>query len=178
MGILSFASVLVLATSVLASPLSSEAGYGHIRFRSTRSVSSKSLHNIHIDYTKTDFTGDLAILFGECESATIEEHHHFIGRTKVRAEARPKRFVWSIPENAFSGGCLHAFSDGELVGRSGPVTIGSPLKRRQVISEVADTEGPWFDGVAYMQSKNNADAFVAEAKNKSKRPDLARISHV
>jgi len=28
-------------------------------------------------------------------------------------------------------------------------------------------DGPWFDGVAYMKSRNNSENFVAAAKNKS-----------
>lgn len=168
MGFLSVASIAGLATAALASPLGSEAGFGHIRFRSTKAINSESIHNIHIEYTKVDFVGDLSVLYGDCESSTTEQHHHFIGRTEINAESRPQRFVWSVPEDTPSGGCIHAFSGEELIGRSAPITIGAPLKKRQLISDVADTSGPWFDGVAYMKSKNESGVFVAEAKNKSK----------
>ncbi|KAL5313893.1 hypothetical protein ACEPPN_018316 [Leptodophora sp. 'Broadleaf-Isolate-01'] len=167
MGFLSIASIAGLATAALASPLSSEAGYGHIRFRSAMTINLESIHNIHIEYTKSDFVGDLSVLYGDCESSTTQKHHHFIGRTEISAESRPKRFVWSVPADAFSGGCIHAFSGEELIGRSAPITIAAPLKKRQVIADVADTSGPWFDGVAYMASKNNSAVFVTEAKNKT-----------
>ncbi|KAH7330200.1 flavin-containing amine oxidoreductase-domain containing protein [Rhexocercosporidium sp. MPI-PUGE-AT-0058] len=167
MGFLLIASIAGLATAALASPLSTEAGYGHIRLRSTKTINLESIHNIHIEYTKADFVGDLSVLYGDCESSTTQKHHHFIGRTEISAESRPKRFVWSVPGETFSGGCIHAFSGEELVGRSAPITIAAPLKKRQVIADVADTSGPWFDGVAYMASKNNSNVFVAEAKNKT-----------
>lgn len=168
MVFLSIVSIAGLATAALASPLGSEPGYGHIRFRSTKSINLESLHNIHIEYTKSTFVGELSVLYGDCESSTTQKHHHFIGRTEISAESRPKRFVWSVPADAFSGGCIHAFSGEELIGRSAAIKIEAPLKKRQVIADVADTSGPWFDGVAYMASKNNSDVFVAEAKNKSK----------
>ncbi|KAG4425747.1 hypothetical protein IFR04_001209 [Cadophora malorum] len=167
MGFLSIASIAGLATAALASPLGSEVGFGHIRFRSTKAINSESIHNIHIEYTKVDFVGDLSVLYGDCESSTTEKHHHFIGRTEISAESRPQRFVWSVPGDAPSGGCIHAFSGEEMIGRSAPITIGAPLKKRQLISDIADTSGPWFDGVAYMKSKNESGVFVAEAKNKT-----------
>lgn len=40
------------------------------------------------------------------------------------------------------------------------------MRKRQVISDVADVDGPWFDGVAYMASKNNSAAVTAAAKAK------------
>src|SRR6187402_1435715 len=167
MVVFSIVSLLGFATAIVASPLSVDTEFGHIRFRSTKSVNLGSLHNVHIEYTKADFVGELQVLYGECDSASTQNHHHYIGRTEISAKSQPKRFVWVVPEDAFSEGCLHAFSGEDLIGRSAPITIEAPLKRRQLISDVADTSGPWFDGVAYMKSKNNTDVFVAEAKNKS-----------
>ena len=40
------------------------------------------------------------------------------------------------------------------------------MRKREEISKVADMSGPWFDGVAYMQSKENNASFVAVAKTK------------
>ena len=43
--------------------------------------------------------------------------------------------------------------------------IKPPLKRRTTLSEINDPYGPWFDGVAYLQSKNNSASFVAGKKD-------------
>jgi hypothetical protein len=157
---------LGLASSVVASLLGS--GSEHVVFQTTISVNLDSVHNVHIDYTTTEFAGDLQMHYGDCGVTEASNAHHFIGRTDISEHARPKRFVWIVPKDAKSGGCLHAFSGNEIVGRSAPVTINARLKKREAIADVADTSGPWFDGVAYMKSKANTDAFVTEAKNKSK----------
>lgn len=40
-----------------------------------------------------------------------------------------------------------------------------PLRKRSALSEINDPYGPWFDGVAYLQSKNNTETFVAGKKS-------------
>jgi hypothetical protein len=159
-------STLGLASIALASPL--RTGSEHILFQSSIAVNLDSVHNVHIDYASSEFSGDLQMHYGNCEATEKSSTHHFIGRTEISEQARPKRFVWIVPKDAKSGGCLHAFSGNEIVGRSSPVTINARLSKRQSIADVADTSGPWFDGVAYMKSKTNTGAFVADAKNKSK----------
>jgi len=151
-----------------ASPMTNNVGLGHIQFQPSLSITSDSLHNIHIEYAKEDFVGELQIVYGDCELVEIHDRHHFIGRTEVKAEFRPKRFVWIIPEVVIDGGCLHAYSGSQLVGRSNPISVGTTLRKRQSVTDVADISGPWFDGVAYMKSKNNSDAFVTASKDKSK----------
>ncbi|KAJ5684689.1 uncharacterized protein N7477_001034 [Penicillium maclennaniae] len=54
-----------------------------------------------------------------------------------------------------------------LLGRSSPISVSSPMLKRQSIADVADTMGPWFDGIAYMKSKKESEAFVSKAKNTS-----------
>jgi hypothetical protein len=162
--------VLFLGTIGIAysSPFSSSSGHEHIVFQSSLVVNKDSIQNIHIEYASSDFIGDLQMTYGNCESIENRKAHHFIGRTEISTTSRPARFVWIVPEDAINGHCLHAFSGEDLVGRSAPITVEEPIKKREVIADVADIEGPWFDGVAYMKSKNNSDVFVAAAKNKSK----------
>jgi monoamine oxidase len=97
-----------------------------------------------------------------------KEHHrhHAVGSTFVSREARPERFVWIVPEDAIHSGCLHAYSGSTLIGRSAPISVKQPVRKREDISKIADVTGPWFDGVAYIQSKKNNDSFVAVAKSK------------
>ena len=68
-----------------------------------------------------------------------------------------------------SGGCLHAFLDGELIGKSEELIVSKCRTRRserKSFVDVAGVDSNWFDGVAYMQSKQNNGAFVAAAKSK------------
>jgi monoamine oxidase len=46
------------------------------------------------------------------------------------------------------------------------MTVKRNLRRREDIAAVADASGPWFDGVAYMQSKKNNASFVTQEKSK------------
>lgn len=162
-----FAACLVgLASHVSSTPIFD--GSRHLSFKDLDGVTSDSLHNIHVEYLNEEFDGPLHMVYGDCSVAAVHQSHSFVGRTLVKSHAKPKRFVWIVPAAAVSGGCLHAFSGSEIVGRSNPINIGAPLKKRQVIADVADPSGPWFDGVAYMKSKNNSASFVASAKDQSK----------
>lgn len=76
------------------------------------------------------------------------------------------RFVWLTPAEVPSNGCLHAFDTSGLLGMSSPIKVkGTPLKKRSTLSEINDPYGPWFDGVAYLQAKNQSDSFVAGKKD-------------
>lgn len=105
-------------------------------------------------------------MYGSCDMASLDDRHHELGTTRLTRSARPERFVWIVPENTMHGGCLHAYSGSALVGRSAPITVKQRTRKREEISEVADVTGPWFDGVAYMQAKQNNASFVAVAKSK------------
>jgi len=77
-----------------------------------------------------------------------------------------ERFVWLTPAEAPPNGCLHAFDASGLLGMSAPIKVkASPLKKRSTLSQIDDPYGPWFDGVAYLQSKNQTDTFVAGKKD-------------
>ncbi|CAG8981043.1 hypothetical protein HYALB_00008197 [Hymenoscyphus albidus] len=159
-------SLAGLLSAIHASPSKQS---DHIRFHlPKRAVKLDSLHNIHIEYLTSDFQGDLQMHYGDCKSTDVDSIANFVGRTEIRPESRPERFVWIVPANAMDGGCLHAISGRELVGKSDPITIQkASFKKRESIANVADTSGPWFEGVAYMKSKTNDDAFVAAEKNKT-----------
>lgn len=161
----------VIAVAVLLSEASFASPVGipesaSILFQGPVSVTSDSVHNIHVEISEA-FEGHVRIVHGQCDMIDIEQHHHEIGSTYVRREARPDRFVWTVPEDAIHQGCLHGYSGGKLIGRSAPVNIVEPLHKRQTISEVADMSGPWFDGVAALAAKETTEVFSEEAKSKS-----------
>jgi hypothetical protein len=69
-----------------------------------------------------------------------------------------------------SGGCLHAFLDGELIGKSEELVVSKRRTRRsekKSFVDVAGVDSNWFDGVAYLQQKQPDEVFVASAKSKS-----------
>ncbi|KAJ5289522.1 uncharacterized protein N7443_009775 [Penicillium atrosanguineum] len=138
-----------------------------IRFHSPGDVTADSLHNIHVDFLDTSFEGPLQLVYGECDMQNAWQMHHEIGSTFVKRQAHPERFVWVTPLDAPHALCLHAFSGSSLLGRSSPISISSPILKRQSIADVADAMGPWFDGVAYMKSKKESEAFVSKAKKTS-----------
>ncbi|KAF2791444.1 hypothetical protein K505DRAFT_326865 [Melanomma pulvis-pyrius CBS 109.77] len=156
-------AALSLASGALSTPLSSRSNL--ILFKPL-SVTTDSVHNIHVGYNDAEFEGEVRVVHGSCDMTESHQRHHEVGSTFVTRDAQPERFVWIVPENAIHDGCLHAFSGPTLIGRSAPIKVSQPLRRREDISDVADVTGPWFDGVAYMKSKQNNATFVAAAKSK------------
>lgn len=166
MGKASTLAVSALSTlGALATPL----GFGNsgaITFRGPFNVAYDSVHNIHVDFA-SDFEGDIKLVHGPCEIKQASDCHHEISNVYIKRDRRPERFVWVVPEDAVHEGCLHAYSNDVLVGRSGPITVSHPKHKRDEIAAVADTTGPWFDGVAALAASNKLDVFVSEAKSKS-----------
>jgi monoamine oxidase len=155
---------LTLLGTSLATPLRS--GVDFVRFKGPFSVEANSVHNIHVECSDSTWEGDLRLVYGDCDMEEVYHRQHEVGTTYVKRQAFPDRFVWVTPSDAIHNGCLHAYSGSTLLGRSTPIAVSKPLRKRQTISEVADSEGPWFDGVSFMESKNISTTFVAEAKSK------------
>lgn len=136
------------------------------------------MHNVHIEYTEP-LDGKLSLHYGSCNAKSSSDCHHSLGETHVgnhglakrhanHPDQRPTKFVWLPPHDAPSDGCLHAFSGDRLVGRSAPVTMARRKQRRwTAAADIMDAEGPWFDGVAYLQEKEPEDAFVSAEKSKT-----------
>jgi len=137
--------------------------------------------NIHIRYN-IPLSGEFSLHYGDCESPIDHPkdlHHHQIGQTIVRDHPlakknaqwegnRPEKFVWLVPENAADAGCLFAYSGHNLAGRSEKVNAVKRRARRSIdLGDVGDAEGPWFNGVAYLQDKEPDSVFVAQAKSKT-----------
>ena len=157
-------AALSLASSVLSSPLS---GQSSVYFKGPIHVESDSLHGIHIGYGDDSFEGEISVVYGDCGMNAQHQRHHEVAVTIIEKPSRPDRLVWIVPRELITNGCLHAYSDGQLLARSEPIRHSAPLRRRQSIADVADELGPWFDGVAYMQSKNISAVDSAAAKAKS-----------
>lgn len=138
---------LLLAAVPLSSLAAAKAFTGRgIYFKGPVQVESDSLHNIHIGYAN-GVEGEVRVVYGDCDMNAEHENHHHITVTTLDKSLRPDRLVWIVPREMPSNGCLHAFSNNRLVGRSRSIRVSEPLRKRQLISDVADVEGPWFDGV-------------------------------
>lgn len=150
-----------------------------VTFLSTGHLSPESVHNVHVEYSG-DVDGELTITYGSCGHVSISEAKQRIGATHVGAhplasrhvdheDRRPTKFVWLTP-SVMSEGCLHAFLDEELVGRSEELVVTKRMARRsekKSFADVAGSDSMWFDGVSYLQQKQPEDAFVAAVKSKS-----------
>ncbi|OLN81297.1 L-amino-acid oxidase 1 [Colletotrichum chlorophyti] len=167
------AAAATLCQTTIAEPILREA----ISFKGPSEVESSGIQNINIDY-KGSLNGELAIVYGACDIKTPTEAHHQIGRTHVGShpaakrhlewsDQRPTKFVWVVPKDV-SSGCLHAFVDDKLVGRSAEhVVKARKTRKRATFAEATDPMGPWFDGVEYLKQKQPAEIFVASVKNKT-----------
>ncbi|KFY87603.1 hypothetical protein V498_07096 [Pseudogymnoascus sp. VKM F-4517 (FW-2822)] len=94
--------------------------------------------------------------------------HPLARRNAQWRDSRPEKFVWLVPEEVPDSGCLYAYAGSVLIGRSEPITVQKKSSRRSVVlGDIADAEGPWFDGVQYLKSKGPGKVFVAQAKAKS-----------
>lgn len=146
-----------------------------IHFLGPFNVEASGIHNIHISYN-APLDGDLSIHYGACNSSVTDDTHHRVGATGIGKRAitkrnlewvdsQPERFVWIVPSSVPDQGCLHAYLGDELVGRSQPIDVMVKKSRRGIpISDYADAEGPWFDGVQYITEKEPEETFVAKAK--------------
>ena len=177
------------STTLVVAAISSVYGAGSthllprtrsVIFNGPATVESNGIQNIHVRYNRP-IDGEFSIHYGGCEAPnthTAEEHHHRIGTTAIGnhplakrnaqwKDSRPERFVWIVPEDAPDGGCLHAYVGNELIGSSDPITVTKKLNRRAVpLADIADAEGPWFDGVQYLKEKEPDQVFVAQQKKK------------
>jgi hypothetical protein len=169
--------LLFLATAFAGTSVAQPIIGQSISFRGPFDVEQGGLHNIHVEY-HDNVDGELTIVYGSCEADSLTQAHHQVGRTHIGnhpaakrhlewEEQRPTKFVWITPSDINSG-CLHAFIDGHLMGRSETIAIKAKRhSRRATLSDVAEPLGAWFDGVEYMKQKEPDDAFVAATKEKS-----------
>jgi len=173
---LAAASLFIGATSGLSIIPRHES----IKFEEDITVEANGMANIHISYA-LPVSGSFSLHYGPCSSSqpAKESHHHQIGETPIGdhplarrhsqwKDSRPEKFVWLVPENAADGGCLFAYSGESLVGRSESINVVKRNMRRGIgLGDIGDAEGPWFDGVAYLQDKDPDSVFVAQAKSKT-----------
>lgn len=153
----------------------------------TRSKLNSRAANIHVSFDKV-VDDVISFTYGSCSDLTQLDSHHIISRHAPSGST--DRLVWLIPEDAFSGGCLSAWStSGSLLGRSEPQHLATQRSQKRQFEEIhkrsylkkrdtdsnaipmtnasgIDAWGPWFDGVELLQSKNLSAVDVSAAKSK------------
>lgn len=126
-----------------------------VSFEGTLEVEASGVRNINLMYSNPPH-GELSIFYGNCDISTSDEAHHRIGKTHIGdhelakrhldwVDQRPTKFVWMVPANIIEG-CLHAYVEDELVGRSESFSVKKRVDRRGTFADVTDAIGPWFDG--------------------------------
>lgn len=174
---------LLLACTAAAAALTahcvrSEPLRQHLSFQGPFEVEAAGVQNINVAY-HADLNGELTLAYGACDIARRSQAAQHVGSTHIGAhplakrhlhvgweDARPTKFVWRAPAGVESG-CLHAFIDDELVGRSQEYRVKRRrVKKRATFAEVSDPMGPWFDGVEYLEQKSGDEGFVAATKGK------------
>lgn len=155
----------------------------------TRTDLNSRAANIHVSFDKL-VEGLVDFTYGSCLDKRQADSHQIIARHTPSGASH--RLVWVIPEHAVSGGCISAWdSTGSLVGRSEAQQLASQRSRKRGVEEFhkrsamkkrdgdggshaipmdnstgIDVWGPWFDGVALLESKNHSYVDVEKAKSK------------
>ena len=137
-----------------------------------------SMHNIHLDYDG-ELHDEVEIYYGDCARADYKSSHHMIAHTTINRTSQPDRLIWIVPDETPSGGCVTAISSlkNKIIARSAPIEVLGVKTKRQSLADVADPEGAWFNGVAYLHSKNTSTVSIAAAKDKSKSLVPATSTH-
>lgn len=149
----------------------SVAAYNSLEVKlETRRALDSRLANIHVSYSQRS-SSPILYTYGACSSLSQGDAHHEIARI---SDGRHDRLLWRIPKNVPSGGCLSAWNvKDQLVGRSKPQTFRYHRRHAKRAYSVAmdnssgiDAEGPWFNGVAALQDKQEVTINVPAAKSK------------
>ena len=170
-------SILSAATALLSRiSIAETMQRQHVSFKGPFEVEAAGIQNINIEYHGAPH-GELTLSYGPCEMTSSSEAYHKVGSTHIGnhpkakhhlnwTEKRPTKFVWIAPTDV-STGCLHAHLGDDMVGSSKKFSVKKrAMKKRGKFAQVADSMGPWFDGVEYLQQKQPNETFVASTKEK------------
>lgn len=172
-----FTNVLLTGGLLLSQSQLTYASIPAVHIDTQLAVNSR-LANIHAVYRSSSI-GPVTFTYGSCSAETEIDAHHTVAR-RISSE-KPHRLVWVIPKDANSEDCLSVWDKyGRLLGRSVPQIFedvlhpqGNIVKRRSngtnerivMTNETGfNIWGPWFDGVALLESKNGKHVDVEAAK--------------
>lgn len=124
---ISKSSILVVAAVAFQLVAAEPIFRPSVTFEGHFEVEASGVRNINLVYSSLP-PGELSLFYGDCDIFTSDEAHHRVGKTHIGdhelakrhldwIDQRPTKFVWMAPAHIVEG-CLHAFVDEELVGRS------------------------------------------------------------
>lgn len=119
---------------------------------------------------------DHVFTYSDCNVLNFTDTHHIIAHIPGGDFGGDHiRLAWVVPEDVSNHGCISAWEQNSvLIGRSQPLALGETLKttllRRDRIMMTNDSgidaEGPWFNGVDTLKSKEIGAVDVKAAKSK------------
>ncbi|KAJ5536161.1 hypothetical protein N7513_009347 [Penicillium frequentans] len=141
---------------------------------SVKDTTTSNIANIHLKYPKTNF-GEHVFTYGDCDAGDFKDQHTIANVPSGTYSGDDIRLVWVVPDTVHYHGCVSAWEQNRLIGRSEPLnlskTLHAKIARRDHVPMTNDSgidaEGPWFNGVALLQNKEIGVLDVKKAKSKS-----------
>ncbi|KAJ5983216.1 hypothetical protein N7481_005315 [Penicillium waksmanii] len=143
---------------------------------SVNDVTAPNIVNVHLVYRESDF-GKHLFTYGSCDSASpVDSLHRVATIPSGPSSGHDSRLVWAVPNDVSSGGCIAAWDmEGARIGQSEPLSLDSILQdsftkrdRIPMTNESGiDAEGPWFNGVTLLKSKDFGAVDAKKIKEKS-----------
>ncbi|KAJ5388544.1 hypothetical protein N7509_011085 [Penicillium cosmopolitanum] len=143
---------------------------------SVNDVTAPNIVNVHLIYHEPDFKKH-SFTYGSCDIASpVNSLHRVATIPSGPSSGHDSRLVWVVPDNVSPGGCIAAWDmEGARIGQSEPLSLDSILQdsftkrdRIPMTNESGiDAEGPWFNGVTLLKSKDFGAVDAKKIKEKS-----------
>jgi hypothetical protein len=151
---------------------------------SVKDATDSQAVNVYLDYPRTTLR-DHVFVYSNCNALNLTDAHHTIAHIPGgEFGGDHTRLVWVVPEDATNNGCISAWEQNTvLIGQSQPLALGEILKitlfkrdRIMMTNESGiDAEGPWFNGVDTLKSKEIGVVDVKAAKSKCEYANLEAL---
>lgn len=152
---------------------------------SVNDVTAPNIVNVHLFYRESDF-GKHLFTYGSCDIASpVDSLHRVATIPSGPSSGHDSRLVWVVPDSVSPGGCIAAWDmEGARIGQSEPLSLDSILQdsftkrdRIPMTNESGiDAEGPWFNGVTLLKSKDFGAVDAKKIKEKCNRSKSSQNS--
>ncbi|KAJ5756504.1 hypothetical protein N7533_006047 [Penicillium manginii] len=142
---------------------------------SVNDVTAPNIVNVHLFYPESDL-GKHIFTYGSCDIVSpVGSIHHVATVPSGPSSGHDSRLVWVVPDDASSGGCIAAWDmESNRIGQGEPLSLDGILhdsftKRDRIPmtnESGIDSEGPWFNGVTLLKSKDFGAVDAKKIKEK------------
>jgi hypothetical protein len=142
---------------------------------SVNDVTAPNIVNVHLFYPESDL-GKHIFTYGSCDIVSpVDSIHHVATVPSGPSSGHDSRLVWVVPDDASSGGCIAAWDmESNRIGQGEPLSLDGILhdsftKRDRIPmtnESGIDSEGPWFNGVTLLKSKDFGAVDAKKIKEK------------